>query len=75
MSATRSGTAESMSNLVMDATPNMVLIVDRDMHIRECNKRMLDKLGISEKRHWSDIFLNLLRLKILNRCWKIKNPF
>lgn len=41
--------AESMSNLVMDATPNMVLIVDRDMHIRECNKRMLDKLGISRE--------------------------
>lgn len=41
--------AESMSNLVMDATPNMVLIVDRDMHIRECNKRMLDKLGFPRR--------------------------
>lgn len=39
--------AESMSNLVMDATPNMIVIVDREMRIRECNKRMSGKLGIS----------------------------
>ncbi len=41
--------AESMSNLVMDATPNMIMIVDQDMRIRECNKRMLNKLGISRE--------------------------
>ena len=36
--------------------------VDRDMHIRECNKRMLDKLGISREealeryicQHWTE---------------------
>lgn len=41
--------AESMSNLVMDVTPNMIMIVDQDMRIRECNKRMLNKLGISRE--------------------------
>ncbi len=48
--------AESMSNLVMDATPNMVLIVNRDMHIRECNKRMLDKLGDFPRRGTGAIY-------------------
>lgn len=31
--------AESMSNVVMDVTPNMILIVDRDLKIRECNRK------------------------------------
>lgn len=39
-----------MSNLVMELRqPNMVFDCRSDMHIRECNKRMLDKLGISRE--------------------------
>lgn len=39
--------AESMSNVVMDVTPNMIFIIDRDLRIRECNKRGQIVLGIS----------------------------
>lgn len=41
--------AESMSNIVMDVTPSMILIIDKDMRIRECNKKAQELLGISRE--------------------------
>lgn len=41
--------AESMSNVVMDVTPNLIFIVDRDLRIRECNKKAQEELGISRE--------------------------
>ncbi|WP_122643217.1 [Fe-Fe] hydrogenase large subunit C-terminal domain-containing protein [Luxibacter massiliensis] len=40
--------AESMSNVVMDVTPNMIFIIDSSMRIRECNKRAQDLLGVGK---------------------------
>ncbi|MEF9940740.1 MAG: [Fe-Fe] hydrogenase large subunit C-terminal domain-containing protein [Lachnospiraceae bacterium] len=39
--------AESMSNVVMDVTPNLIFIIDRDLRIRECNKKGQRLLGVS----------------------------
>lgn len=41
--------AESMSNIVMDATPSMIMIIDKDMRIKECNKKAQEMLGISRE--------------------------
>ena len=41
--------AESMSNIVMDVTPSMILIVDKDMRIRECNKKAQEILDVSRE--------------------------
>ncbi|MEG1716731.1 MAG: [Fe-Fe] hydrogenase large subunit C-terminal domain-containing protein, partial [Lachnospiraceae bacterium] len=41
--------AESMSNVVMDVTPNMIFIVDQNMRILECNKKAQHLLGISRE--------------------------
>ncbi len=41
--------AESMSNIVMDVTPSMIMIVDKDMRIRECNKKAMEMLGVSRE--------------------------
>lgn len=41
--------AESMSNVVMDITPNLIFIVYRDMRIRECNKKAQEIFGISRE--------------------------
>lgn len=41
--------AESMSNVVMDETPNLIFIIDRELRIRECNKIAQKFLGISRK--------------------------
>ena len=41
--------AESMSNIVMDVTPSMILIIDKDLRIRECNKKAQELLCISRE--------------------------
>ena len=41
--------AESMSNIVMDVTPNVILIIDNEMRIRECNLQALEKLEVSRE--------------------------
>lgn len=41
--------AESMSNVVMDVTPSMIMIIDKDMRIRECNKKAQDMLAVSRE--------------------------
>ena len=38
-----------MSNVVMDVTPNMILIVDKELRIRECNKKAQEMLGVSRE--------------------------
>ena len=38
--------AESMSNVVMDMTPNMIFIVGNDMRILDCNKKGQALLGV-----------------------------
>ena len=40
--------ARSMANIVMEATPNMILIVDGDMRIHELNKKAEDVLKIKK---------------------------
>ena len=38
-----------MSNIVMDATPSMIFIVDGEMRIRECNKNGAKLLEVSRE--------------------------
>lgn len=41
--------AESMSNVVMDATPNMIFVVDQELRIRECNVKAQKFLGVGRE--------------------------
>lgn len=41
--------AESMSNVVLDVTPNLIFIIDRELRIRECNKKAQTVLGVSRE--------------------------
>lgn len=41
--------AESMSNIVMDTTPNLIFIVDNELRIRECNKKAQKLFGVSHE--------------------------
>ena len=38
--------AESMSNVVMDMTPNMIFVIGNDMRILDCNKKGQELLGV-----------------------------
>lgn len=52
--------AESMSNVILDATPNLNFIVARDLRIRECNKRAQEFLGISREEALERYILEFL---------------
>jgi iron only hydrogenase large subunit-like protein/uncharacterized Fe-S cluster-containing protein len=41
--------AESMSNIVMDTTPNLIFIVDSELRVRECNKRAQKLFHVSHE--------------------------
>ncbi len=41
--------AESMSNLMMDVTPDLNLLIDKELRICECNKSAQKYLGVSRK--------------------------
>lgn len=41
--------AESMSNIVLDVTPNLIFIIDDEMRIRECNRMAQRYLGVSRE--------------------------
>ena len=41
--------AESMSNVVMDVTPNMIFVVDHDMKILDCNRKGQELLGVGRQ--------------------------
>lgn len=41
--------AESMSNIVLDVTPNLIFIIDDEMRIRECNRMAQQYLGVSRE--------------------------
>ncbi len=41
--------SESMSNVVLDVTPDIILIVDSELRIRECNKRAQELLGVGKE--------------------------
>ena len=41
--------SESMSNVVLDVTPDIILIIGSDMKIKECNKRAQTILGVGKE--------------------------
>ncbi len=41
--------AESMSNVVMDVTPNMIFVIGNDMRILDCNKKAQELLGVGKE--------------------------
>lgn len=52
--------AESMSNIVLDVTPNMILIVDKELRIRECNKKAQRRLKSSREEALERYFFEYL---------------
>ncbi len=41
--------AESMSNVVMDVTPNMIFVIGNDMKILDCNRKGQELLGVGHE--------------------------
>ena len=66
--------AESMSNVVMDVTPNMIIVVDKDLRIRECNKRALDKLGVSREEALERNIFEFIEVEDIENVLATKEP-
>ena len=41
--------AESMSNVVMDVTPNFIFVIGSDMRILDCNRKGQELLGVGHE--------------------------
>ena len=66
--------AESMSNVVMDVTPNIILIVDHELRIRECNKRALNKLGVSREEALERYIFEFIEVEDIEEVFRTREP-
>lgn len=66
--------AESMSNVVLDVTPNIILIVDNELRIRECNKRALHKLGVSREEALERYIFEFIEVEDIEKVLSDKEP-
>lgn len=66
--------AESMSNVVMDVTPNLILIVDQELRIRECNKIAQKKLGVGREEALERYIFEFIETQDIEEVLRTKQP-
>lgn len=66
--------AESMSNIVMDVTPNLNLLIDNELRIRECNKIALKKLGVNRKEALESYIFEYIETQDIEEVLATKQP-
>lgn len=66
--------AESMANIVMDVTPNMIFIIDSSMKIRECNKRAQDLLGVGRDEALQRYIFEFIEGKDIEEALRTREP-
>lgn len=66
--------AESMSNVVLDVTPNVILVVDKELRIRECNKCALEKLGVSREEALERYIFEFIEVEDIEEVLSTKEP-
>lgn len=66
--------AESMSNVVMDVTPNMIFIIDSTLRIRECNKKAQDLLGVGREEAVQRYIFEFIEADDIEETLRTKEP-
>lgn len=66
--------AESMSNVILDATPNLNFVVDRELRIRECNKKAQDFLRVSREEALERYIFEFLEEEEIESVLRTKEP-
>ncbi|MBU3875998.1 PAS domain-containing protein [Faecalicatena sp. AGMB00832] len=66
--------AESMSNVVMDVTPNMIFIIDGSLRIRECNKKAQDLLGVGREEAVQRYIFEFIEAGDIEETLRTKEP-
>lgn len=66
--------AESMSNVVMDVTPNMIFIIDNELRIRECNKKGQELLGVGKEEALQRYIFEFMDAADIEETLRTKEP-
>lgn len=66
--------AESMSNVVLDITPNLILIVDREMRIREFNKIAQEFFGVTKAEALESYIFEFIETQDIEYVLDTKEP-
>ena len=66
--------AESMSNVVLDITPNLILIIDKDLRLRECNKSAQMFLGVSREDALKSFIFEYIETQDIEQVLATKEP-
>lgn len=66
--------AESMSNVVMDVTPNMIFIIDSNMRIMECNKKAQELLGVGREEAVQRYIFEFIEAEDIEETLRTKEP-
>lgn len=66
--------AESMSNVVMDMTPNMIFVIGNDMRILECNRKGQELLGVGHDEAMQRYIFEFIEAEDIERALLTKEP-
>lgn len=66
--------AESMANVVMDTTPNMIFVVKSDLKILDCNKKGLEFLGIGYDEAVQRYIFEFIETEDIEQVLREKSP-
>lgn len=64
--------SESMSNVVLDVTPNILFIVDSDFRIRECNKKGQELLGVGKEEALTRYIFEFIEIEDIEETFRTK---
>lgn len=64
--------SESMSNVVLDVTPDVILVVDSELRIRECNKRAQEILGVGKEEALSRYIFEFMEADDIEETFRTK---
>ena len=66
--------AESMSNVVLDITPNLILIIDSSLRIRECNKSAQTFFGVTRQEALESYIFEFIETQDIEQVLDTKEP-
>lgn len=66
--------AESMANMILDVTPNMVFVIDSGMRIVECNNRAQRLLGVGREEAVQRFIFEFIETEDIEETLRTKKP-
>ena len=64
----------SMSNVVMDVTPNMIFVIGSDLKILDCNKKAQELLGVGREEAVQRYIFEFIETEDIEETLRTKEP-